>query len=166
MGNHIPLLAEPADMYGKVMSLPDKAMGVFFRLVTRYTPAQIAAIEADLASGQLHPRDAKMQLAFEIASIYHGDAAAREAQEAFIRVFQQGDMPAEMPEYHLQAGDTLLQVMRAAQLVSSNSEGRRLLEQGGVSLDGEKLTDPQAAFPGPGVLRVGRRKFLRVLASA
>jgi tyrosyl-tRNA synthetase len=164
LGNHISLLLEPADMYGKVMSVPDKAMGDFYRFLTRFTPAEIAAIEADLASGKLHPRDAKMKLAFEIVSIYHNETAAQEAQAAFIRVFQQGDVPAEMPEYILQDGDTLIQVMRNNQMVSSNSEGRRLVEQGGVSLDGEKLADALAPFPGPGVLRVGRRKFLRVVA--
>jgi len=163
LGNHISLLLEPADMYGKVMSVPDKAMGDFYRFLTRFAPAEIEQIEADLASGILHPRDAKMKLAFEIVSIYHSETAAQEAQQAFIRVFQQGDVPAEMPEYTLQEGDTVLQVMRNNQMVSSNSEGRRMVEQGGVSLDGEKLGDALASFPGPGVLRVGRRKFLRVI---
>ena len=163
LGNHISLLLEPADMYGKVMSVPDKAMGDFYRFLTRFTPAEIEQIESDLASGKLHPRDAKMKLAFEIVSIYHSESAAQEAQQAFIRVFQQGDVPAEMPEYTLREGDTVLQVMRNNQMVSSNSEGRRMVEQGGVSLDGEKLEDALASFPGPGVLRVGRRKFLRVI---
>ena len=163
LGNHISLLLEPADMYGKVMSVPDKAMGDFYRFLTRFTPAEIEHIESDLASGKLHPRDAKMKLAFEIVSIYHSESAAQEAQQAFIRVFQQGDVPAEMPEYTLREGDTVLQVMRNNQMVSSNSEGRRMVEQGGVSLDGEKLEDALASFPGPGVLRVGRRKFLRVI---
>ena len=163
LGNHISLLLEPADMYGKVMSVPDKAMGDFYRFLTRFTPAEIEQIESELASGKLHPRDAKMKLAFEIVSIYHSESAAQEAQQAFIRVFQQGDVPAEMPEYTLREGDTVLQVMRNNQMVSSNSEGRRMVEQGGVSLDGEKLEDALASFPGPGVLRVGRRKFLRVI---
>ena len=162
LGNHIALTLEPADMYGKVMSVPDKAMLDFYRFLTTLTPAEIAKLEADLASGKVHPRDGKMRLAFEIVSIYHSEDEAQEAQQAFIRVFQQGDVPEEMPEYKLQEGDTVLQVMRNANLVASNSEGRRMVDQGGVSLDGEKLNDPMAPFPGPGVLRVGRRKFLRV----
>ncbi len=164
LGNHIALLLEPSDMYGKVMSVPDKAMGDFYRYLTRFTPAEIAAIESDLGSGKLHPRDAKMKLAFEVVSIYHSVAAAREAQDAFVRVFQRGDVPEDMPTYQLQTGDTVLQVMRAAKMVTSNSEGRRMVDQGGVSLDSEKLVDPMAPFPGPGVLRVGRRKFLQVIA--
>ena len=163
LGNHIALLLEPVDMYGKVMSVPDKAMGDFYRFLTRFTPAEIAAIEADLASGKLHPRDAKMKLAFEIVSIYHDETAAQEAQAAFVRVFQKGDVPEEMSEYQLQAEQTVLDVLADSGLVSSRGEGRRMVKQNAVSLDDVKLTEPFAPFPGPGVLRVGRRKFLQIV---
>jgi tyrosyl-tRNA synthetase len=162
-GNIIPINSGAQDMYGKVMSVPDLAMGKYLRLVTRWTPPEIEAFEADLAADRIHPRDAKMKIAKEITTIFYGEAEAAEAEAAFVRVFQQGDVPDEMPEYRLQDGDTVLQVMRAGKMVSSNSEGRRMVDQGGVSLDGEKLDDPMALFPGPGVLRVGRRKFLRVV---
>jgi tyrosyl-tRNA synthetase len=164
MGNHIPILADPGDMYGKVMSLPDDAMSGYFSLVTRFTPPEIAEIEADLAGGKLHPRDAKMKLAREIVSIYHGDEAARLAEESFVRVFQKRDTPEDMTEYDLMPGQTVLEVLVAGNLVSSKSDGRRMVKQNAVSLDGEKLTDANAPFPGAGVLRVGRRKFLRVNA--
>jgi tyrosyl-tRNA synthetase len=164
LGNHIALLLEPADMYGKVMSVPDKAMGDYYRFLSRLTPAEIDAIEADLKSGKLHPRDVKMKLAFEIVSIYHSEAAAEEAQAAFVRVFQQGDVPEEMPTYPLQDGQTVLDVLAESGIVSSRGEGRRMIKQNAVSLDDEKLTDPFAPFPGPGVLRVGRRKFIQVTA--
>ena len=162
LGNHIPILAEPADMYGKVMSVPDKAMSDYFRLVTRLTPPEIAAIEADLAAG-LHPRDVKMRLAREIVAVFYDDEATRSAEAAFVRVFQQRDVPEDMPELKLEPGQTVLDVLRAGNMVSSNSDGRRMVKQNAVSLDGEKLTDPRSPFPGPGVLRVGRRKFLRVI---
>ena len=164
LGNHIALLLEPADMYGKVMSVPDKAMGDYYRFLTRFTPAEITAIEADLAAGKLHPRDAKMKLAFEIVSIYHSEAAAQEAQAAFVRVFQKGDVPQDMPEYQLNAEQTVLDLLADSGIVSSRGEARRMLKQNAVSLEDKKLTDPFAPFPGPGVLRVGRRKFLRVIA--
>ncbi len=163
-GNVIPINNGAEDMYGKVMSVPDFAMGDFFRLVTRWTPAQIEALEAEVAAGKLHPRDAKMKLAFEITSIFYGEQAAQEAEAAFVRVFQQGDVPTEIDEYTFQPGQTVLEVLEAGKLVSSRSEGRRLIQQNAVSLDGEKLADPNAPLPGPGVLRVGRRKFLRVVA--
>jgi tyrosyl-tRNA synthetase len=163
LGNHIPLLATPEDMYGKVMSVPDKAMGDFFRLVTRFTPDDIAAVEHGLASGALHPRDVKMKLAREIVSIYHSDKDAIEAEAAFVRVFQKGDVPEEMPVFTLSPGQSVLDVLVIGGLVNSKSEGRRLIDQKGVRLDGEVLDDPNASFPGEGVLQVGKRKYLRIL---
>ncbi len=115
-----------------------------------------------MASGELHPRDVKMKLAHEIVSIYHDEAAAERAEEAFIRVFQHGDIPDEMPEYELQPGQTVLDVLIAGNLVGSKGEGRRMLEQKGVRLDGETLSDPNQPFPHPGVLQVGKRRYLRV----
>lgn len=165
LGNHIPLLSTPEDMYGKVMSLPDKAMGYYFRLVTRWTPHEITALEQSMSEGRLHPRDVKMKLAHEIVSIYHNPEAAQRAQNAFVRVFQRGNLPDEMPELALQADQTVLDVLVAGNLVSSKSEGRRLLEQHGVRLDGEVLTDPNQLFPKPGVLQVGKRKYLKVIRS-
>ncbi len=162
LGNHIPLLSTPEDMYGKVMSVPDKAMGQFFRLVTRWTPPEIEDIERAMAQGNLHPRDAKMKLAHEIVSIYHSEVAAEQAQHEFIRVFQQGDVPDEMPEFTLQPGQAVLDVLLAGGLVASKSEGKRMLEQHGVRLDGKLLEDAHAPFPGQGVLQVGKRRYLRI----
>jgi tyrosyl-tRNA synthetase len=97
-GNVIQINTSAEDMYGKVMSVPDLATGKFFRLVTRLAPAEIDTIEKEVASGTLHPRDAKMKLAREITSIFYGDGAADAAQEAFVRTFQQRETPGEMPE--------------------------------------------------------------------
>jgi tyrosyl-tRNA synthetase len=163
LGNHIPLLATPEDMYGKVMSVPDVAMGQYMRLVTRWSQSEIDLLESGLRQGSLHPRDAKMKLAREIVAIYHGDEAASQAEEAFVRVFQQKDTPDEMEEYHLKGGESVLQVLLEGKLVASNSEGRRMLEQNGVRLDGETLSDGGQPFPHPGVLQVGKRRFLRVI---
>jgi tyrosyl-tRNA synthetase len=105
-----------------------------------------------------------MKLAREIVSIYHSEAEAVQAEEAFVRVFQQGDQPEEMEEYALQEGQTVLDVLVAGKLVKSKSEGRRMIDQNAVRLDGETLTDPMRDFPHPGVLQVGKRHFLRVVA--
>jgi tyrosyl-tRNA synthetase len=163
LGNHIPLLSTPEDMYGKVMSVPDKAMPYFFRLVTSWKPPEIAAVEKALADGSLHPRDAKMKLAREIVSIYHDETSAVEAEAAFVRVFQKGRAPAEMDDFGLEPGKTVLEVLADAGLVASNGEGRRMLKQNAVRLDGETLKDPNEPFPGPGVLQVGKRRFVRVV---
>jgi tyrosyl-tRNA synthetase len=163
LGNHIPLLAGPDDMYGKLMSLPDKAMPAFFRLLTRWSVTEIAGLESDLAEGCLHPRDAKMKLAREIVAIYHSLEAAGRAEENFVRVFQQHDLPVEMPVFLLQPGQSVLEVLLANGMAASKSEGRRLIDQKGVRLDGVALTDPNQPFPGPGVLQAGKRRFIRVV---
>lgn len=162
LGNHIPILSTPEDMYGKIMSVPDKAMGQFMRLVTRWTPDRIAETEAALKSGALHPRDAKMAIAREIVSVFHGDDAASRGEEAFKKVFQNKEVPDEMPEYALQPNQTVLDVLTAAGLVASKSDGRRMIEQKGVRLDGEALDKFDAPFPHTGVLQVGKRRFVRV----
>ena len=102
-GNIVPINTGAADMFGKVMSIPDMAMGKYMRLVSRWTPHEIEAIEKDVVSGALHPRDAKMKLAHEIVSIFYSEADAGSAQEAFVKMFQQKEIPDEMPEYQLEA---------------------------------------------------------------
>lgn len=165
LGNHIPITAPPEDMYGKVMSIPDPAMLTYFKLVTRYTPAQIAAIERGLADGSLHPRDVKMELAREIVSIFYGDEAARKAEAHFISVFQERELPPEMPVYPIQSGVTIVDMLTEAGLARSRSEARRLIEQGGVRLDGRTIErgDEVLDFSGEAVLQVGRRRFVRLV---
>jgi tyrosyl-tRNA synthetase len=162
IGNHIPLLATPDDMYGKVMSVPDKAMGQYMRLVTRWTPQEVSKIEASLRDGTLHPRDAKMLLAREIVSIFHTNSAALAAEETFKKVFQQKQSPDEIPDFMLQPGNTVLDVLTSSGMVASKSEGKRVIGQKGVRLDGEVLSDYDEIFPHPGILQVGKRRFLRV----
>lgn len=162
LGNHIPLNTSAEDMYGKVMSVPDAAMGSYFRLVTRWSGEEIAVLESGLREGTVHPRDAKMKLAREIVEIFHGEQEARQAEESFVRVFQQGDLPEDMPEYVLQPGKTVLDVLVEGDLVSSKSDGRRMIAQNGVRLDGETLSDANQPFPHPGVLQVGKRRYLKV----
>jgi tyrosyl-tRNA synthetase len=166
LGNDIPILAEPADMYGKVMSIPDHAMPLYFKLATRFLPAQVAEVERALAEGTRHPRDLKMALAREIVSIFHGDDAALAAEEHFRTVFQQRELPSDMPEVRLDEPVSLLALLKDAGLISSTSEGRRLVEQGGVKLDGQTVGDIKlelAPTGGEQVVQVGRRKFVRLI---
>ncbi|MEA3335599.1 MAG: tyrosine--tRNA ligase [Chloroflexota bacterium] len=167
MGNAIEITAEPNDMYGKVMSLPDHAMPIYFELATRYLPEQVAAVKETLANGSRHPRDIKMELAREIVSIFHGDAAADAAEEHFRTVFQRGELPDDMPEYRLTEPAGLLTVMKETSMASSISEARRLVQQGGVKLDGEVIQDFRAELvpaEQEQVLQVGKRKFLKITA--
>ena len=163
LSNDIPITGDPKDMYGKLMSIPDKAMGIFSRLVTRWTPAEIVQFEAEINSGRLHPKEAKMSLAREIVTIYHGPEEADQAEAEFVRVFQEQGQPDEMAEYKLQKGQTVLDVLQDSGLTESRGKARRLIEQSAVRLDEQKLVDPHADFPGKGVLQVGKRRFIKII---
>jgi tyrosyl-tRNA synthetase len=163
LGNYIPITGDPADMFGKLMSIPDNAMGIYSRLVTRWTPGEIDLFEKELSSGDLHPKEAKMKMAREIVEIYHGSDAAQKSQAEFVRIFQEQGQPNEMEQYQFQKNQTVLDVLVDAGLVESRSQGRRLINQNAVKLDDQKLTDPHQKFPGKGVLQVGKRRFIRVI---
>ncbi len=165
LGNHIPILAAPEDMYGKVMSLPDKAMPIYFNLVTRYLPDRVAAIEQGLKDGSLHPRDVKMELAREIVGAFHGDEHVSQAEEHFKRVFQERELPDDMPTYTIGASTNIVDVLVNAGLVSSRSDARRMIDQHGVKLDGQAIDGIDFVVePGaPQVLQVGKRKFVRLV---
>jgi len=165
LGNHIPLNTTPEDMYGKVMSIPDLAMGSYFRLVTRWSPEQIREIEKQLESGELHPRDAKMSLAREIVSIYHGEERAQPAEENFIRVFQDQGVPTDIPKYELKEELSLVELLSESGLVSSKTEARRLIKQRGVRLGEKVMEDPnlKIKIASPIILRVGKRRFLQLI---
>jgi tyrosyl-tRNA synthetase len=161
LGNHIPLNTSAEDMYGKVMSIPDKAMPVYARLATEWTPEAIHNFEQGLATDSLHPRDAKMSLAKEIARVFYGDEAAAKAQEQFVTMFQQGNLPDEMPEYSLKDGDNLIDILVSQGMVQSRGDARRLVDQNGIKFDGETIEDINFELKA-GVLQVGKRKFLRL----
>lgn len=164
LGNHIPITAPPEDMYGKVMSIPDRAMLTYFKLTTRYTPAMIADVQRRLEAG-VNPRDIKMELAREIVSIFHGEEAAQRAEAHFVTVFQQRSAPEEMPSLTLSDSMTIVDVIMALGFAASRSEARRLIAAGGVSLDGRTVTDPFERPSAPAVLQVGKRRFARLVAA-
>jgi tyrosyl-tRNA synthetase len=165
LGNHIPINSTPEDMYGKVMSIPDHAMGAFFRLVTRWRPSEIENIERKMSANEINPRDVKMMLAKEIVSIYHGEEDATNAEEAFQRVFQDRGLPENMPSYKVKVEMALVDVMLDANLVSSKSDARRMIKQHAVRLEDALIEDVNATLwvTSPQVLRVGKRRFLQLL---
>jgi tyrosyl-tRNA synthetase len=163
IGNIVPINTGADDMYGKLMSIPDAAIGIYLRLASRWSPHEIDIFEKDLASEKIHPRDAKMKMSFEITSIFYGEAEAKSGEDAFIKTFKQKEAPDEMPEYQLIGGQSVLDVILDAKMASSKSEARRLIDQRGVRLDGDVLGRGDIPFPHPGVLQVGKRKYLRVM---
>jgi tyrosyl-tRNA synthetase len=167
-GNYIGIDEPPEEMYGKVMSLPDHAMLDYYTLVTRFTPDQIASINQGLADGSLHPRDVKMQLAREIVSIFHSDEEADQAERHFRTVFQEGELPPEMPTYSIQGSVNIVDLLAACGLTKSKGEARRLIQQGGVRLNGEKVKsiEETVTVEEEAVLQVGKRKFTKLVASS
>lgn len=162
LGNYIGVEDAPAQMFGKTMSLPDRVMGEWFRLAADFEPDEVALIEDGLATGRLHPGDTKRRLARAVTSIYWGEEAAQRAEEEFDRVFREGGMPDVLTEVALPPGDlvTLPMVIRDAFGVSA-SEARRLIAQGAVRVDGDRVGVeelPRHSLAGR-VLRVGKRRF-------
>ncbi|MGQ9625410.1 MAG: tyrosine--tRNA ligase [Anaerolineae bacterium] len=164
LGNAIGIKEPPEEMYGKVMSIPDHAMMNYYNLVTRFTPAEIAEIENGLKRGSLHPMEAKHKLAWEIVSIFHGDEAAARAEEHFRTVFQQRELPPEMPVYKMSGPENIVDIISALGLVRSKSEARRLIQQGGVRLDDEQVESiERVVIPEKeAILRVGKKKFVKL----
>ncbi len=163
LGNHIPLNTSAEDMYGKVMSIPDKVMPVYARLATDWTPEALSHFLAGLETNSMHPRDAKMKLAHGITSVFYGENAASVAQNQFIAMFQKGDAPDEMPEYQLEGAESLLDVMVKSKLAQSRNQARRLVEQQGVKLDGVTVGDVTLTLDQACVLQCGKRHYLRIL---
>jgi tyrosyl-tRNA synthetase len=161
-GNVIPINTNSDDMYGKVMSIPDIAMSLYFRLVSRWSPDEIISLEKELQAGKIHPRDAKMKLAHEITSIFYGDNEAGNAEKKFVQLFQKGSQPAEMPEYGLGSEKNVLDILLETGVIKSKSEGRRLIDQKGIRLNGVCIEKPDQPITQEGVLQVGKRTFLRL----
>ncbi len=163
LGNYIGIDEPPETQYGKVMSLPDKVMIHYFNLVTRWLPDQIAAIEADLSEGHIHPMEAKKKLAWEIVDAFHGSEAADAAAEHFERVHQAREFPADMPAFALSRPTNIVDLLVATELCKSKSEARRVIQQGGVKVDGEPVNSVDLLIePGDAVLQKGKRYFVRL----
>lgn len=164
LGNHIPIMATPEDMYGKVMSVPDSAIQVFFELVTRYTPPMLEEVRGRIADPALNPRDIKMALAREIVEIFHNPEAAQRAERDFVSRFRDKDVPENIPDFAVTGSANVVDVIADAKLAKSKSEARRLIEGGGVTVDGRKIADWKETLDlsAPVVLKVGKRQFARV----
>jgi tyrosyl-tRNA synthetase len=168
LGNYISVRDEPAEMFGKTMSIPDHLMPQWFSLAAGMPRAEVDEITDALAAGQLHPGEAKRRLGREIVTRYHGVDAAVAAEQAFDRLFREGRAPEEVQEYRLKEDSegTLSAVLADSGLVGSRSEARRMVRQGAVKVDGEVVDDELAdvgEYVGS-VIQVGKRRFVRVVA--
>jgi tyrosyl-tRNA synthetase len=187
LGNYVAITEAPEDMFGKLMSIPDEVMWSYYELVTDRTPQQIAALKEQVSSGALHPMDAKMRLAEEVVSGFHGAEAGRKAAENFQRVFRDRQAPTEMQERRLRRRpDGLLetegpdgtqqsisaspkwpQLLKYLAQVESISAAARITEQGGLEINGKIVNDPMAKLDtsraGSYDVRLGKKRFLRII---
>ena len=160
LGNYIGVTDAPADMYGKVMSLPDRVMDAYWKLVTDATPEELAEIERALADTARNPMEIKQQLAARIVRMYHGDEASARAARDFDAQFRRRDVPEDLAVHELPAGEIgIKDLLVATGLAASGSAAWRAVDQGAVSIDGARITDRRYVqrVSGPLVLRLGRR---------
>jgi len=169
LGNYVAVEDEPTEMFGKLMSISDDLMWKYWLLLTDRSQEEIDAERGKVSDGRVHPMDAKKALAATIVTEFHSADAAEEARREFERVFSSGHLPQEIPEVGIDSpGKTMLlsKLLVAAGLAASNSEARRLIEQGGVKVEGEALREIKTEIPTTGnetlLIQVGKRRFARV----
>jgi tyrosyl-tRNA synthetase len=171
LNNYIGINEPPRDIFGKVMSISDELMFIYYELATDVPRADIEKFREGIRSGTLHPRDVKVNLAKNIcAQFYDPDTAERAAQE-FDRVFANRELPDEVPEYRIPGAEKangriwIIKLMVLAGTAATNGEARRLIKGGGVTFEAQKITDEdfELTLPAEGILKVGKRKFVKII---
>jgi tyrosyl-tRNA synthetase len=169
LGNYVGITEPPQEMFGKLMSIPDNLMWNYYELLTERTEKEIADLRTAVASGQVHPMDAKMKLGEEVVEVFHDAEAAEKAAGHFQRVFRDRQAPAEAPVRTILRGPArkLTALLVELNLAPSKSEAERLIKQGGVEIDSERVDDFRKDIDltrsGEFLLRAGKKKFLRVV---
>ncbi len=164
LGNYIGINDEPYEMFGKTMSITDDLICRYFELLTRVPMTEIESLKQGMADGSLNPRDAKIKLAMEIISMYHSAEDALAAREKFALVFSHRDIPEDIPELSVDDAEIYLPKFLCDNgMVESSSDGRRMIKQGGVKINGEKFTQENLTPQSGMVIQVGKRKFLRII---
>lgn len=162
LGNYIGVTEAPSEMFGKIMSISDELMWDWYNLLSFRPLVEIAQLKAEVEAGK-NPRDVKILLAKEIIARFHNEDAANAAEQEFINRFQKGAMPDEMPEFTFEGEIGLANLLKEAGLVASTSEANRMVQQGGVKIDGEKVEDAKLVIStSTAVYQVGKRKFAKV----
>jgi len=168
LDNYIGISESPRQIYGKTLSIPDNLIYDYFVLATSVPLDELAKVKGRLDDKMSNPRDVKRELARTLVALYHDEDAARGAEEEFDRVFVKKDLPDEIPECSITLDDdgvNIVRLLTETKLVGSNGEGRRMIEQGGVTVDGQRISDYNALVQiREGVIvKVGKRRFLRVI---
>jgi tyrosyl-tRNA synthetase len=169
LGNYIGINEPPGEMFGKLMSISDQLMWSYYELLTDFAAPVIVRLREEVREGVLHPMDAKMQLAHSIIAGFHGEDEAKRAADGFQRVFRDRQAPADAPRHTLNRGEPkrLSALLVELQLVASRSEAERLMKQGGVEIEGQRVDDVKREIdlsrPSQFLLRAGKKRFLRIV---
>lgn len=167
LGNYIGITDPANEIYGKVMSISDSLMYRYYELLSDLSTPEIAQLKKDVEDGTLHPKAVKQKLARELTTRFHSDEAALQAEQNFDNVFAKNDLPDDLKEYVLESSEAiwLPKLLVEAELVSSTSDGRRMIKQSAVSLDGQKVTDIDYKVQPQGqmIVKVGKRRFCKVI---
>jgi len=162
--NYIGLIDSPTEIYGRTLSIPDSLIQKYFEYATEISNEDLESIKLDLKEGISNPRDLKRKLARSIVTLYHDKNSALDAEKEFDTMFIKKEEPEDIPEYKLEKSEKLINIMTSNQMVSSNGEARRMIKQGAVRINKDKVDDihmivePEFDI----VIKVGKRKFLKV----
>lgn len=165
LGNYVGITEPPQEMFGKLMSISDELMWRYYELLTDVPLAEIARLKEAVADGTAHPKEVKKRLAMEIVARYHSEEAAKKAAEEFEKVFARGGVPEDIPKVETTEEKIWLpRFLKEQGLVKSTSEGKRLVAQGAIQLNGEKVRTEEISLPsGEHVFRIGKKRFLKVI---
>lgn len=164
LGNYVGITQEPKEMFGRLLSISDSLMWRYYELLSTKTLQEIELLKEGVAKGSLHPKAVKEDLAVEIITRYYDKGCALNAKEEFAKVFVKEELPSEMPEFKKPCGIWIAQLLSECNLCTSNSEALRLIKQGGVKLNSQKVEDSKINLnQGEYILQVGKRKFAKII---
>ena len=167
-GNYIAITESPREMFGKVMSIPDELLESYFELALFYTNEEIKKIQIEIKDKEKNPRDIKFKLASEIVKLYHNEKEAEKAAVEFEKVFKMKGLPDEISEFSFDTKETsiwVIKLLTQTKMAKTNAEARRLIAQGGVEIEGKKISDvnTDVSLDKPLLLKVGKRRFLKIV---
>jgi tyrosyl-tRNA synthetase len=165
LNNYIAVFDSPKDKYGKVMSIPDNLIINYFTYATNFTEEEIASVQKRLESGE-NPKILKQLLARELVKIYHGPEIAQAEEDAFNSVFAKGNIPDDIEEFHFSEDKIwIIKLLTDTNLCKTNGEAKRMIKQNAVSIDGEKITNPdlEIELKDEFTIKVGKRRFAKIL---
>ena len=166
-GNYIGIDEPPNDIYGKTMSIPDDLIYIYFELVTDSSLEKLSGIKEQLESDSVNPMELKKKLAREIVALYYGEETSLDAEKEFGNIFSKGKIPDDMPETNASEGDLIVDIMVKNNITASKGEARRLIIQGAVRINGDKISDKDQTLSNEKeqILKAGKRRFLRIILS-